>query len=99
MDLGAKFSAQIPVGTDLGHPRVHSCPALCGLRAHAKFFCPSVITLPSQYVDNIRKYSLIAYVDSFEEFGSTFGLIMMFRRLHQANIKLAFRCAMPGKES
>jgi len=27
-DLGAKFSAQIPVGTDPGHPRVHSCPAL-----------------------------------------------------------------------
>jgi len=23
-----KFGAQIPVGTDPGHPRVHSCPAL-----------------------------------------------------------------------
>jgi len=28
MDLGAKFGAQIPVGTDLGHLWVHSCPAL-----------------------------------------------------------------------
>jgi hypothetical protein len=27
-DLGAKFSAQIPVGTDPGHPPVHLCPAL-----------------------------------------------------------------------
>jgi len=28
-DLGAKFGTQIPVGTDLGHPQVHSCLALC----------------------------------------------------------------------
>jgi len=28
MDLGVRFGTQIPVGTDPGHPRVHSCPAL-----------------------------------------------------------------------
>ena len=45
------------------------------------FFRPFVITLPSHTLTTFENILSSAHMDSFEEFGSTFGSIMMFRRV------------------
>ena len=59
MDLGVRFGTQIPMGTDPGHPRVHSCPALI-LTSPGSLAYTLVYTVLG--VVGLVPYTLIMYV-------------------------------------